>query len=230
MQQPSGSHDLHSHLVSPSLCQVQVLNVHGDSSAALDISQHYPNIRAVFWFDIKKPEANSAYVVVDWTFSGDAQVLAGMKTWLHTPASNGQLWWKMLVGSSPMRTCRPPLMHTQQELCMQETNTGAHMRLLAHICVHACTGRQGWKREVLAGNTGSHISYTLTHTWACICAYTCACTHTSLCSWHTCMCEHPLSLLRNHAGGCDGTRQYSTMQQIWLNVPPDACCRCMAHI
>lgn len=72
----------------------------GDSGIGLDISVHYPNIRAVCWFDLKKPEGSSDGLVADWGFSSSS-VLGAFKDWLWTPAiggpAKGKQYWKLQV-------------------------------------------------------------------------------------------------------------------------------------
>ena len=67
---------------------MQVMNVHGDSSTALDIAKHYPMIRAICWFDMKKSEGSSNGMTADWGFSSYA-VLSSFKQWLFSPAGAG---------------------------------------------------------------------------------------------------------------------------------------------
>lgn len=79
---------------------MQAMNVQGDSDIGWDLSVHYPNIRAVCWFDLKKPEGSSNGLVADWGFSSPA-VLRAFKDWLWKPASGGpakgKQYWKLQV-------------------------------------------------------------------------------------------------------------------------------------
>ena len=76
------------------------MNVHGDSSTAFDIAQHYPMIRAICWFDNKKAEESSNGMTADWRFSS-AAVLSNFKQWLFSPAgtgpAEGQQYFKLQV-------------------------------------------------------------------------------------------------------------------------------------
>lgn len=48
----------------------QVFNIGGDTNEALDISQHFPKIKMINWFDIQKNESEAKGALVDWRFSG----------------------------------------------------------------------------------------------------------------------------------------------------------------
>ena len=79
----------------------QAFSSQGDTANALDLTVHFPMIRAVIWFDELKVEESSNGLDVDWRFSADPQVLAGFLSYLTTPAATGpaqgQQYWKMLV-------------------------------------------------------------------------------------------------------------------------------------
>lgn len=53
----------------------QLFNVSGDTSAALDVSVHYPKLKMVNWFDEIKVEDSLGGFWVDWRLSANATVL-----------------------------------------------------------------------------------------------------------------------------------------------------------
>lgn len=79
----------------------QAFNVHGDRKDALDLATHYPLIKAIIWFDEKKPEATAADKIVDWQFSNNPDVLKGFVDWVTTPTNSSDAkdipYWKLLV-------------------------------------------------------------------------------------------------------------------------------------
>ena len=53
---------------------LQLFNVGGDSTNALDISVHMPNLRLVAWFDQKKQESSASNDVIDWRYSANSAI------------------------------------------------------------------------------------------------------------------------------------------------------------
>ncbi|KAK9791841.1 hypothetical protein WJX73_008926 [Symbiochloris irregularis] len=78
----------------------QAFNVQGDSASGPDIFKHYPNIRALLWFDIEKVEATTDGLVADWQFSANKEVRQGLVKHLSQKATYGKAkgvqYWKML--------------------------------------------------------------------------------------------------------------------------------------
>ena len=68
---------------------MQLFNIGGDSTNALDISVHMPNLRLVAWFDQKKPELAVNQDVVDWRFSASSAIHDAFVAYLGTKDSNG---------------------------------------------------------------------------------------------------------------------------------------------
>ena len=61
------------------------------------MSVHFPNVKAILWFDEIKAEAQAGGATIDWRFTGDQQIQSGLGIYIQTPAqSNGQVYWKQL--------------------------------------------------------------------------------------------------------------------------------------
>ena len=52
----------------------QVFNIHGDNANALDVSLHFPRLRAICWFNDYKIEKEAQTNWVDWTVTSNATV------------------------------------------------------------------------------------------------------------------------------------------------------------
>lgn len=76
------------------------------------MSVHFPNVKAILWFDEIKVEAQAGGATIDWRFTGDQQIQSGLGIYIQTPAqSNGQVYWKQLsdfTSSGLATTCSGP--------------------------------------------------------------------------------------------------------------------------
>ena len=66
------------------MCLVQLYNVNGDTTNALDISVAMPNLKLISWFDQNKTEATVSNDLIDWTFTNNKAVHQG---WLAETAA-----------------------------------------------------------------------------------------------------------------------------------------------
>lgn len=67
----------------------QLFNIGGDTTNALDISVHMPNLRLVAWFDQEKQESSAGNDVIDWRFSASTTVHDAFVSYIGTKDSNG---------------------------------------------------------------------------------------------------------------------------------------------
>lgn len=78
---------------------MQVFNVLGDTANAVDISQSFPMIKMVNWFDQKTTESDINGALVDWRVSAgcDKSITNAFLGWLNTPATeSNRTYWKTL--------------------------------------------------------------------------------------------------------------------------------------
>lgn len=61
----------------------QIYNIYGDNTNAVDISVHFPRLKAINWFNWYKIEAEAQYDWVDWTVTSNAAVRAEYLTRLR---------------------------------------------------------------------------------------------------------------------------------------------------
>ncbi len=54
----------------------QVYNISSDTDESLDISQHFPQIKMINWFDIQKIEAEAQGALIDWSISENHEIRA----------------------------------------------------------------------------------------------------------------------------------------------------------
>ena len=82
-----------------SLLYRQVFNILGDTDNAVDISQSFPMIKMVNWFDEKVLEADIDNSIVDWRVAAgvDQSITQAFLDWLHASAvETGRPYWKTL--------------------------------------------------------------------------------------------------------------------------------------
>ena len=61
------------------------------------MSVSYPKVKAVMWFDEIKTEAQAAGALIDWRYSNNQQILAGLSSYIQQPAkSTGKKYWMQL--------------------------------------------------------------------------------------------------------------------------------------
>lgn len=78
---------------------MQVFNVLGDTDNAVDLSQSFPMIKMVNWFDQETTEADISGDLVDWrvTAGCDQSITTAFLGWLDTPAvESNRTYWKTL--------------------------------------------------------------------------------------------------------------------------------------
>eukprot|EP00898_Chlorokybus_atmophyticus_P002209 jgi/Chlat1/298/Chrsp1S08782 len=75
---------------------IQVFNVYGDNSYAVDISVHFPRIHMINWFDWKKSE-QEAYGgdIVDWSISLNPSIRDAFKSYITRPMADGRTYVKL---------------------------------------------------------------------------------------------------------------------------------------
>ncbi|EST10976.1 glycosyl hydrolase [Sporolactobacillus laevolacticus] len=61
----------------------QVFNTFGDTKQALDLSVHFPKIKMINWFDIKKKEMEAKGNRVDWRITGNKKIQSAFVHDLH---------------------------------------------------------------------------------------------------------------------------------------------------
>ena len=71
------------------LCVLQLYNVNGDTTNALDISVAMPNLKLISWFDQNKTEATVSNDLIDWTFTNNKAVHQGWLAETAATPSNG---------------------------------------------------------------------------------------------------------------------------------------------
>ena len=71
------------------LCLLQLYNVNGDTTNALDISVAMPNLKLISWFDQNKTEATVSNDLIDWTFTNNKAVHQGWLAETAATPSNG---------------------------------------------------------------------------------------------------------------------------------------------
>ncbi|DBA82983.1 TPA: hypothetical protein ACH3X1_006760 [Trebouxia sp. C0004] len=67
----------------------QVFNIGGDTTNALDLSVHMPNLRLVAWFDQKKVESSADNDMIDWRYSASSVIHDAFVSYIGTKDSNG---------------------------------------------------------------------------------------------------------------------------------------------
>ena len=79
-------------------CELQVFNVLGDTANAADVSQTFPMIKMINWFDQKTIEADIGGNVIDWRATGgDASITSTFLGWLQTHSTEtDRLYWRTL--------------------------------------------------------------------------------------------------------------------------------------
>ena len=77
---------------------LQVFNVLGDTANAVDISQSFPMIKMVNWFDQKTAESDIGGNIVDWRVTGcEASISQAFLGWLQaTAVESNRRYWKTL--------------------------------------------------------------------------------------------------------------------------------------
>ena len=81
------------------LACLQVFNVVGDTANAVDVSQSFPMIKMVNWFDQKIVESDVGGNVVDWRIAAgvDRPITQAFLDWLNSSAEeSGRAYWKTL--------------------------------------------------------------------------------------------------------------------------------------
>ena len=63
---------------------LQVFNVGGDTTNALDMSVHMPNLKLVAWLDIKKAEGSASNNLIDWRFSSSDTIHDAYVSYIKT--------------------------------------------------------------------------------------------------------------------------------------------------
>ncbi|KAL0052543.1 hypothetical protein WJX82_003619 [Trebouxia sp. C0006] len=76
----------------------QVFNVLGDTANAVDISQSFPMIKMVNWFDMEVTESDISGAIVDWRVTGCASnITQAFLGWLQTTCTgSSRAYWKTL--------------------------------------------------------------------------------------------------------------------------------------
>ena len=72
-----------------SMCLLQLYNVNGDTTNALDISVAMPNLKLISWFDQNKTEATGSNDLIDWTVTNNKAVHQGWLAETAATPSNG---------------------------------------------------------------------------------------------------------------------------------------------
>lgn len=83
----------------PLCVALQVFNVRGDTANAVDLSQSFPMIKMINWFDQKTAESDINGDLVDWRVSAgcDSSITNTFLGWLNTPAvESNRTYWKTL--------------------------------------------------------------------------------------------------------------------------------------
>lgn len=77
---------------------LQVFNVLGDTANAVDISQSFPMIKMVNWFDMEVTESDISGALVDWRVTGCASsITQAFLGWLQTTCTgSSRAYWKTL--------------------------------------------------------------------------------------------------------------------------------------
>lgn len=78
---------------------LQVFNILGDTDNALDISQSFPMIKMVNWYDQKLVESDVGGSIVDWRIGAGADwsITQAFLDWIHASAKEtGRPYWKTL--------------------------------------------------------------------------------------------------------------------------------------
>ncbi len=85
-------------LCSLSFVALQVFNVLGDTANAVDISQSFPMIKMVNWFDMEVTESDISGAIVDWRVTGCASnITQAFLGWLQTTCTgSSRAYWKTL--------------------------------------------------------------------------------------------------------------------------------------
>ena len=86
---------------------MQVFNTGADTTNALSVAAHFPNIKMIMWFDEQKVEKAAAGNTVDWRFSGNPEIDGAFVQYVSSQTtSTGTRYW---VGAPPV-TQRPTLL------------------------------------------------------------------------------------------------------------------------
>jgi hypothetical protein len=77
---------------------LQVFNVLGDTANAVDISQSFPMIKMVNWFDMEVTESDISGALVDWRVTECASdITQAFLGWLQTTCiESSRVYWKTL--------------------------------------------------------------------------------------------------------------------------------------
>ena len=67
----------------------------GDTTDAMDIPTHLPNLKAIVWFDVRKEEGYFSKDLVDWSLSLDSEVAPAFKAFI-TDENKNKKWWLFL--------------------------------------------------------------------------------------------------------------------------------------
>lgn len=67
---------------------LQLFNIGGDTTNALDISAHMPNLKLVAWLDIKKQEDSASGNLVDWRFSSSDTIHDAYVSYIKTKTNS----------------------------------------------------------------------------------------------------------------------------------------------
>ena len=61
------------------------------------MSENFPMVKAIMWFDEIKVEAQAGGATIDWRFSGNQQIESGLAMYIQTPAKgSGSKYWLQL--------------------------------------------------------------------------------------------------------------------------------------
>lgn len=76
-----------------------MFNIFGDTDNAFDISQSFPMIKMVNWYDQKVTEPDVGGSVIDWRIAAgvDWRITQAFLDWIHASAKeSGRPYWKTL--------------------------------------------------------------------------------------------------------------------------------------